>query len=197
MIEWLEVIDKQLFLWLNGFHNQTWDFIMWHASQTITWIPFYAILISALVRVTNPERIQWKNVLFLVLSVSLAILLADQISSGFFKPYFERWRPSHNPEFFGKIHLLQDENGQLYRGGVYGFVSSHAANTFAIAWFGLWFLRKRWWTVLLLLWASFVSYSRIYLGVHFPADILVGAFVGILSGMVAVALFDYLQKNWA
>lgn len=198
MIEFLDGYDKQLLLWLNGFHNSFWDPVMWWTSSAPFWIPFYLILMFILVkyRKSDVQMETFKQVLLIIGSIAVAILLADQISSGFFKPFFERFRPSHSPDLIGQVHLLADPNGSIYKGGLYGFVSSHAANSFAIAWFVAALLKSRRSWLIMMFWASLVSYSRIYLGVHYPGDIIGGAIIGMLSGWTAASLFFYLEKKW-
>tara|TARA_R110002050_G_scaffold149463_1_gene275990 strand:+ start:10512 stop:11114 length:603 start_codon:yes stop_codon:yes gene_type:complete len=198
MIETIDSVDKQLLLFLNGFHNSFMDTVMWYTSSAPFWIPFYILLLFLIIRKGWSSEVteNLKNIGFIIVSISVAILLADQISSGFCKPFFERLRPSHSPELKGLVHLLSNTNGDIYRGGQFGFVSSHAANSFAIAWFVAAILKsKKAWTVLLL-WAATVSYSRIYLGVHYPGDIIGGTIVGILSGYIAVKLYFYLSQKW-
>lgn len=122
----------------------------------------------------------------------LTILLADQITSSIMKPYFARLRPSHDPALNGLLHLV---NG--YKGGLYGFASGHAANTFGIATFFWLLFRSRYnWIGLLFLWAVAVTYTRLYLGVHYPSDILVGGTIGILSGTTGHLLTMFLQKKY-
>ena len=198
MIELLDSVDKELLVFLNGLHNPFMDPVMWYISSASIWIPFYVILLFLLMRKgwseTGSKNV--KNIGFIILSISVAILLADQISSGFFKPFFERFRPSHSPDLEGIIHLLTDPNGYVYKGGMYGFVSSHAANSFAIAWFVALIMKSKKVWVLMIVWASIVSYSRIYLGVHYPGDILGGTIIGILSGYTAAKLYFYLSQKW-
>lgn len=127
----------------------------------------------------------------LVLSgVALTIILSDQITTGLMKPYFARLRPSHEPSLEGMVHLVNN-----YKGAMYGFASSHAANTFGTAAF-LWLLfrKSKPWMAWLFLWATLVSYTRIYLGVHYPADIVVGGLVGILCGWISFKLFGRLRE---
>jgi len=199
MIDTLDSIDKELLLWLNGFHNPFWDSIMWWVSSAPFWIPFYIILLYFILKARNPSwpKQNFKQWAGIVISISVAILLADQISSGFFKPFFERFRPSHSPELDGLVHLLTDPNGSIYTGGMYGFVSSHAANSFAIAVFAASLIQSKNAWVTLLFWATLVSYSRIYLGVHYPGDILGGAIIGVFSGYAAAKLYFKLETKWA
>lgn len=174
MIAKIESLDQILFLWLNSFHNTWADELMWAISSKWLWIPLYALIIFKLINTYKKESIR---VFALII---LTIALSDGISSAVIKNTFKRYRPSHNTEISPKVHVYTQPNGEEYRGGTYGFVSSHAANSFAIATLTLLFLRKRskhWrW---LFLWAIIVSYSRIYLGVHYPLDIIGGAFIGI------------------
>ncbi|MEW6469558.1 MAG: phosphatase PAP2 family protein [Bacteroidota bacterium] len=180
MTELLRNIDVSLFLWLNGKHNDLFDTVMYWASHKLFWIWFYVILL-ALVAVRLGKKT------FLVLpAVALMILLSDQ-GSGLIKRSVQRKRPCHSEHLAGRVHV----NGSC--GGAYGFVSSHAANTFALAFFLSLLIGKayRWLPYLLFAWAFFVSYSRIYNGVHYPADILGGAVVGMLSAWLAAKLYFY------
>lgn len=185
MYELLE-LDKKILLWLNSFHSPGADSVMILMTKTIFWLPLYIVLAYLLFKRFKVEG--W----FVLAAAGLSILLADQITSGFMKPFFARLRPSQEPDLVGLIHLV---NG--YKGGLYGFASSHAANTFAIA-FLIWRVFKDIspWTALLFLWAFVMSYTRIYLGVHYPGDILVGALVGILSGWFGFTFLQWLSAKW-
>jgi undecaprenyl-diphosphatase len=198
MIETLDTFDKELLLWLNGFHTPFWDTIMWLFSSAPFWIPFYLILLFVILKSINQNWPQqnYKQWIGVIVSISVAILLADQISSGFFKPFFERLRPSHSSDLEGLVHLLSDPNGNIYKGGMYGFVSSHAANSFAIAIFAGYLIKTKNAWIGLILWASLVSYSRIYLGVHYPGDIIGGTIIGVLSGFVAAKLYFFIEEKW-
>ena len=118
----------------------------------------------------------------------LTFALADSLSVVLFKDVFERLRPCHNPEFDGIIHLLE------YKGGYFGFVSSHAANVFALATFTLLYLKKRLYTILIIVWATLVSYSRIYVGKHYPGDVICGALFGILIALIIFYIFQKVVK---
>ena len=163
--------DIRLFLWLNSHHSPFWDNIMWHISGKVEWLPLYLILIGYIV-----YKYRWQSI-FIIAGIILCITLADQFAAKAFKEVFQRLRPTHNPAIAELVHTV---NG--YRGGMYGFVSNHAANTFAIAVYLLLLFKQKWFTVGILFWAALVSYSRIYLGVHFPGDILGGAALGSLIG---------------
>ena len=164
-------VDKQLFLWLNGTGQPFFDEFMLFMSAKLIWIPLYGFLIFFLYK--NYGFNFWKPLLMVIITVSLA----DQITSGFMKPFFERLRPCNDPELKNLVSLV----GKC--GGRYGFASSHAANTLGLATFYLTFTRNRWF-LFLLLWALIVSYSRIYLGVHFPGDIIIGGLIGAGLGYV-------------
>lgn len=180
MIDHIIEIDEQLFLILNRMHDSWMDPVMWLFSKTEASIPLYAFLLFHIYKVYKEKT--WG----ILLSVGLLILMTDQFTSGLMKPFFERLRPSHEPSLEGMVHLV---NG--YSGGSYGFASSHAANTFGIAMFLSCILKKeKPWISWLFLWAAFVSYTRIYLGVHYPGDILVGALVGVLFGWVVFKLYS-------
>jgi undecaprenyl-diphosphatase len=176
MIETINYWDEKAFLWLNSFYLEALDPVALQLTQTITWIPLYVLLLYLI------YRIDPKNTLWILGGVMLTILLADQVSSGLMKPYFERLRPCHDPRWEGMMHVY----GRC--GGLYGFVSSHAANTFGLATFLTLKLGKKQKAIAwLFLYALVVSYTRIYLGVHYPLDLFFGALVGILA-----AFFSWL-----
>jgi undecaprenyl-diphosphatase len=179
-------LDKEWLLVLNGFHTPVMDTVMFWATKTELWIPLYVFLIILIIRYY--KRDSW----IILIGVAIGILLADQTTSHFMKPFFARLRPSQDPELAGLVHLV---NG--YTGGLYGFASSHASNTFATAvfcWSVLRFRHK--WIWLLFLWATLMTYSRIYLGVHYPGDIIVGILVGVLASLVAISVSGYLLQRW-
>ena len=174
MLDQLINADIQLFTFLNSLHASWLDPIMWWISARTPWIPFYVFLIVMMIL-----RLKWKRGLIAIVSIVLVVIIADRFTSGFMKPYFERPRPSHEKRIRDKVHVLKDRNDHEYRGGAYGFASSHSANAFGMAMFMFLLFRGRWrW---MFVWAFVVAYSRIYLGVHYPGDILVGGLVGILA----------------
>jgi undecaprenyl-diphosphatase len=129
--------------------------------------------------------------LYVVAGIALCILLSDQISSSLLKPLVARLRPTYNPEIADLIHTV---NG--YRGGRYGFVSSHAANAATFVTFTALIFRNRYYSILLSLWAFLTAYSRVYLGVHYVGDVLCGALIGVLVGMgVYFVLKPLLSKG--
>ena len=178
----VERIDSQLFLWLNGLHTEWLDTLMVAITEMWVWIPLYLLLLY-LVFKRYGKRGWW-----ILLAVAVVILCSDQLSAHVCKPFFHRLRPCFNPDLEGLVHLPKG-----LPGGQYGFVSSHAANTFAVAAFltsALW-KRYRWVGWVLFGWAFISSYSRIYVGVHYPGDIVAGAVLGILIGLIVALLLKH------
>jgi len=178
-IQW----DISLFLTLNKWHTPFWDQVMWLISAKESWYPVYAVLLFLIFR-----RQRYYGFVTLVF-IALLITLADQLSVHAFKEVFERFRPCHTPELEGLVHTV---NGKC--GGKYGFVSSHASNFFALATFLAHYFHRRGWSVLFFVLAAIVAYSRIYLGVHFPLDVICGGLLGVLTGVLVFALYHLSLK---
>ena len=182
----MEALDSRLFLFLNGLHADWLDAVMISITEMWPWIPIYLLLLF-LVFKRYGKRGWW-----ILLAVAVVILCSDQLSAHVCKPLFHRLRPCFNPDLEGLVHLPRG-----LPGGHYGFVSSHAANTFAVAAFLTAALRKSyrhigWW---LYAWALISSYSRIYIGVHYPGDIFAGAALGILIGLIMWRLMRLFFKD--
>ncbi|MFC2081341.1 phosphatase PAP2 family protein [Bacteroidota bacterium] len=182
MLETLNNWDTQLFLFFNGMHSPFWDSVMWWVSGKTSWIPLYILILGYLV-----YTFRWK-VLWIVLGVAVLVTMSDQASVHLFKNVFERLRPCQQSHIAGIVHLVND-----HCGGLYGFVSSHASNTFAIAFFTALWIRKRWFWIGIIPWAILVGYSRVYLGVHFPGDILGGAILGILLAWGTYQIMSHIR----
>lgn len=183
MLEQLKAIDNELLITLNGSDSVYWDSVMWIVTRTTTWIPLLLILLYVVLKNSDMRRF-----LMVVVALAVTVALADRLSSGLIKPIVMRWRPTHDATFLYTIDTVMG-----YTGGRYGFVSSHAANTFSLFVFLSLLMRCRLMTILLFLWACISSYSRIYLGVHFPGDILCGAILGTLVGFLTYNLFRYIS----
>ncbi len=178
MIQYLEGLDIEFFRLLNGCHNNFFDEFFWLVSGKFAWIP----MILALLYVSFKKH--WKIGVLLIICIAVAITLCDQISSGLIKDAVCRLRPTRNALLADTVHIVND-----YRGGMYGFVSSHAANSFGVAMLLLMIFRNKFFSWSILFWAFFVSYSRIYLGVHFPGDIICGGLLGIVLGWLVSLLY--------
>ena len=190
MLEQLLHIDTEILLAINGWHAPWADTLMWIISAKATWIPLYLLLIGLLVlRYRKPvmTSVKWLQkvpaCVVMIAMIGLAVGAADFIASGILKELVARPRPTRVPELEGVLHLV---NG--YRSGRYGFVSSHAANTMVCALLFSMIWRNKIATVGLMLWVAANCYSRMYLGVHYPLDILGGLMVGCLVAMAAYVL---------
>jgi undecaprenyl-diphosphatase len=173
----LEHLDQQLFLFLNSLNSPFWDQLMHALSGRVIWIPLYlAILISIGIKYK-------RKFLIIVLFIILAATLADQ-TSVLIKNLVQRLRPCHDPSLQGLVHLF---NGEC--GGLYSFVSSHATNSFNVALLSLLFIRKRWFSVSIITWALVIGYTRIYLGVHYPGDVICGSVLGAFLGWGVYSLY--------
>ena len=185
----LSSIDTDLFLFLNGLHTDWLDKMMIAVTQMWVWVPLYLLLIYWTVKQYG-KRCWW-----IFLAVGIVVLCSDQLSAHVCKTLFHRLRPCYNTDLQDLIYLPKG-----MAGGKYGFVSSHAANTFAVAAFLTAALRKnyKWIGIVLYFWAFISSYSRIYLGFHYPGDILCGALLGILVGLILWKVFQLIvvKKVW-
>ncbi len=181
----LNELDTQAFLWLNSSHSSLFDSIMLWVSGKNEWYPMYAIIIGALI-----WRYKSRSIAML-LTIIMSVVISDRVCSGFFKPMVQRLRPCHEPSIQKLVHVVGDCGGQ------FGFCSSHAANTFTLA------------TCLFLLigkdfpslkyfyfWAIIVSFSRIYVGVHYPLDVLTGAGIGVLASLICFKIYQKTSRNF-
>ncbi len=178
-MEALLELDRNLLLFFNEFSSPLFDNFFWVITSVMIWIPMYAAILYVIVKEQGMKAI------ITILALALVVTLCDQISSNVFKDGFERLRPSREPANEGLLNII---NG--YRGGMYGFVSSHATNSFGLAVLTSLLFRYRWYTVFIVFWAVLNSYSRVYMGVHYPGDILGGLILGSLIGWFVYWLYE-------
>lgn len=187
-MEQLVAWDKKAFLYLNSLGSETWDGFWLAMTDKWTAIPLYLLLLYLVFR-----KFGFKGTLLLLLAVALLITTTDQLSN-FFKYGTTRLRPCHQEEIIAQMRLVKS-----YCGGKFSFFSAHAANSVGVAAFFSFLFRRSytWLPILLLSWGLLVAYSRIYLGVHFPLDVITGAGVGVLFGWLYCRLFLKAQNRWA
>jgi len=186
MIETLLEYDKELFLFLNNMGTPTWDGLWLLITNKFTFIPLYAVLLFFIYK-----KMGAKSLLLCVLIIVLMITFTDQITN-VFKRGFERLRPCGDDSVNEQMRFI------AVRCGRYGFFSGHSSNSMAAAVFGGLLLRPYFKNLIfiLLFWSAMVAYSRIYVGVHFPLDIVCGMAFGGLSGFMFYKLKNYLEKRF-
>lgn len=179
--------DTDIFLFFNGLHADWADPFFWFVTQTWAWIPLYVAVLFFIFRIMG------KRGIWAALAIVMVILCTDQ-TCNLVKKTVQRPRPSHTEQLDSRIHLVKNPDGQLYRGGAYSFPSAHAANTAAFALFLILFFKKqrRWMIPAAIAWSLLLSYSRLYMGVHYPIDILCGWCVGL----VWCGLWMWLYRWW-
>ena len=184
MLESLQALDRTVFLALNGMHTPYWDSFMYIFTSKLVWIPLYVSILYVLYKNMNIRM-----VIFTTLMFALLVALADQTCSSILRPIFERPRPSRDPAIADIVHIV---NGK--RGGKFGFPSCHAANTFALACFMMLLFKNRALTTFFMLWAIVTCYTRIYVGVHYPGDLLFGTLVGFAAGAVTYGIYRFCLR---
>ena len=207
-MEYLDQLDTAIFIFLNSLHNDFWDSIFLWVTEKYSWIFLYILILLLLMwryagvnfnvspgrafPQLQPDafRNNWPWLLLSVLFIIFLIALSDQVSVHLFKNLFQRLRPSHEADLAEMIHLPRR------KGGLYGFVSSHATNSFAIAYFTSKIIGIRWYTWLIFFWAIIFSYSRIYIGIHYPGDSIFGALLGLFIGWLLLRVWKSAGREW-
>lgn len=183
MLEQIEQFDQQIFLYLNSLHYSFLDPVMYQLSGKLIWAPLYAAILTYI-------YIKEKKQFFLILAfVLLSVLFADR-GSVLIKEAVMRLRPCHEPALEGLVYMVDGRCG-----GRYGFVSSHAANSFNVALISLLFIRKRWYTISIVIWAIVIGYTRIYLGVHYTGDVVCGSIYGAFVGWFCYELYNFTNNR--
>lgn len=188
MFELLQDYDRNAMVVLNAgdLHNPSTNFFFWMISQILIWSP---VLVMFFYTIAHSKG---KETLLIAGFTILLFTLCDQVSSSILKPLIARPRPSHDPIIETLLNYVNN-----YRGGAYGFPSSHAANSFGFAIFSSLLFREKYYTIGAISWACMCSYSRIYLGVHFPGDIIVGIILGIAIGFLCHWLYYKSRGRFA
>ena len=179
--------DKQLLLLLNGSESLFFDTLVTTLTNALTWVPLYISLLILVIKNSDSAL----KIVLTIAAAGLCVLLAGTIDDTIVKPLVGRWRPTRDPEIGLMVDIVDG-----YRGGRFGFFSAHASNTFSIAVFFCWLVRCRLLSVALVLWSFTNCWTRLYLGVHFPGDILVGLCWGAIVGTGVYFLYRYLVAKW-
>lgn len=179
MVEKILVYERDLFFMLNGSDSPFLDRFMWIFSGKTVWLPLAAFILIVLL-----YKKKWRESILILLAIVLVVTFCDQFASHVCKPIFTRFRPTHHPDFMDQVKTVFG-----YRGGKYGFISSHAANAFGFATYMSLLFRYRLFTWTIFLWAVLTAYTRVYLGVHFISDIVPGAIAGVFFGGLVYWLY--------
>lgn len=186
ILSFLNELDQSIFFFLNGFYNDFWDFVMMMLTRKEIWLPLYISLIFLCIK-----KYRFKSILILIFII-LSVVISDQ-SSFWIKELTQRLRPIHDPMIADSVHNF------FKKGGSYGFFSSHASNVFAVAFLTSKLFNNKTFSITIFFWAIIVSYTRIYLGVHYPFDILTGVVWGCLIGYLIYKLLQTIERKliWA
>lgn len=186
-METLIQLDQQMLLALNGSQSLFVDGLAHVLTTAATWIPLYLSLFYLVIK--NNENVQ--QILLVVAGAALCVVFAGTVDDVLVKPLVARWRPTHDPTIGCLVDVVEG-----YRGGSYGFFSAHAANTFSLAVYFCFVVRSRLLSVSLVLWSLANCWTRVYLGVHYPGDILCGLLWGAVVGTGLAALYFCLRRRF-
>lgn len=184
MLEKIIALDTELLIFLNGLGSESYDSLWLIITKQINWIPLFLLFLYLIFK-----KIGAKQTLYLILFIALLLTFTDQVTN-LFKNGFQRLRPCSNPEINTIIRVVKSSSS-------YSFFSGHAANSMAVAVF-LYSLLNRYYkfAFLLFLWPLIFAYSRIYLGLHYPLDILCGYLFGMFSGFMFFKIYQAVQKKY-
>lgn len=184
MLEKLQQLDRQVFIWLNSHGSETWDSLWLFITQMYSWIPVFAIILYL-----TFKRLGWRHALLIIGMITVLLLLTDQ-TTNLIKNYFQRLRPGSNPELEGLMRAVKKRSS-------FSFISGHASNSMAVAFFLYRVLHPYMkYMGFFFLWPLIFAYSRIYLGLHYPGDILMGYLYGIFTGWLVLKLYIYLRDRY-
>jgi undecaprenyl-diphosphatase len=186
MLETIKAVDESLFLFLNAQHNSFFDPLMWLFSEKLFWGPLYVWFLWLL------HKRYPKHYWTVLVTILLMIVVSDQLCN-LAKDNIMRLRPSQESHLYSVVHILND-----YRGGMYGFYSGHSSNAFAVAFFMISLVagKQKYIIPVSFIYAILTAYSRIYLGVHYPGDVLAGAIIGALVGTGFAFAHNRIRKRY-
>ena len=185
MVEKILIYERDAFFALNGSDSAFLDRFMWIFTGKAVWLPLAFLILLVLIYKKN-----WRESLLILLAIVLVVTLRDQIASHVCKPVFTRFRPTHHPDFMDQVKTVFG-----YRGGLYGFISSHAANAFGFATLMALIMRDKLFGWTIFFWAVLTAYTRVYLGVHFISDIVPGAISGVFFGYLVYKLYSFSRSK--
>ncbi|MFC0077527.1 phosphatase PAP2 family protein [Flavobacterium procerum] len=184
MLEKIEELDINFLVYLNGLGSETYDKFWLIITNQLYWTPFFLLLFYLIYK-----KVGGKQTLYILLFIAILIAFTDQ-TTNLFKHTFQRLRPCNNPDLKSIIRIVQIRNS-------YSFFSGHAANTMAVASFLFWILKRKFrYFGFIFLWPLIFAYSRIYLGLHYPGDILTGYFFGALFGSMLYLVYRKLKPQY-